>query len=80
MKHLNLFEYFGSTFGRSEVDGSKPSDDISKKLILLKRKNPTAFEIHVGQISQSKNLLLTVYDEEFATRLVNGFNEYKPKK
>lgn len=44
------------------------------KLILLKRNRPLEYEIHIGEINQAKNLLLTVKDGDFAERLVNGFN------
>ena len=53
----------------SDVSGS----DI---LILLERKFPTSYEIHRGKIEQSKNLILTTTDKEFAERLVNGYNHY----
>ena len=45
------------------------------KLILLVRKYPTEYEIHRGEINQTKNLILTTKDEEFAERLVNGYND-----
>ena len=44
------------------------------KLILLKCKNPIAYEIHRGSINQTRNLILTTHDLEFANQLVNGFN------
>lgn len=43
-------------------------------LILLERKYPTLYEIHRGKIQQSKNLILTTKDKEFAERLVDGYN------
>lgn len=48
------------------------SNDI---LILLERKSPTIYEIHRGKVEQSKNLILTTKDKEFAERLVNGYNQ-----
>lgn len=45
------------------------------KLILLVRKYPTEYEIHRGEINQTKNLILTTKDKEFAERLVNGYND-----
>jgi len=45
------------------------------KLILLKRINPTEYEIHRGEIKQKANLILTTTDKEFAERLVNGYNK-----
>lgn len=47
-----------------------------RKLVLLKRINPTIFEIHVNEINQYHNLLLETKDESFATRLVDGFNSH----
>lgn len=52
-----------------------PKED---KLILLARRNPLEYEIHRGSISQTKNLILTTTDEEFAMRLVVGYNSCKP--
>jgi hypothetical protein len=49
----------------------------SDKLILLKRINPTEYEIHRGEIRQKRNLILTTTDKEFAERLVNGYNKIK---
>ncbi len=43
-------------------------------LILLERKFPTKYEIHRRCIEQTKNLILTTDDKEFAERLVNGYN------
>ena len=45
-------------------------------LILLERKFPTKYEIHRRCIEQTKNLILTTDDKEFAERLVNGYNHY----
>jgi len=48
---------------------------VNDKLILLKRINPTEFEIHRGEIRQKANLVFTTTDKEFAERLVDGYNE-----
>ncbi|MEK6829057.1 MAG: hypothetical protein AABY15_02940 [Nanoarchaeota archaeon] len=48
------------------------------KLILLKRKNPVEYEVHKDEISQTKNLLLTTKDFDFAKRLVDGYNNQVP--
>lgn len=48
--------------------------EISDKLVLLKRKFPEEYEIHRGKIDQTKNLILTTKDKEFAERLVNSYN------
>lgn len=50
---------------------------MSDKLILLERKFPTMYEIHRGQISQLKNLVLTTSDKDFAEKLVNSYNNHK---
>jgi hypothetical protein len=63
--------YENRTFNQSS-DGSH---DI---LVLLERKFPTKYEIHRGCIEQTKNLILTTDDKEFAERLVSRYN--KPKK
>jgi hypothetical protein len=56
-------------FCKTDVSGS----DI---LVLLERKFPTSYEIHRGKIEQSKNMILTTTDKEFAERLVNRYNHY----
>lgn len=48
---------------------------VDDKLILLKRINPTEFEIHRGEIRQKANLVFTTTDKEFAERLVAGYNK-----
>lgn len=53
---------------------SKEPYIVSDILILLERKNPTIYEIHRGKIQQTKNLILTTKDKEFAEQLVNGYN------
>lgn len=50
---------------------------MSDKLILLKRKFPSVYEIHRGEIAQTKNLILTTSDKEFAEKLVNSYNNIK---
>jgi hypothetical protein len=45
-------------------------------LILLKRKYPTEYEIHRGEIVQGRNLVLTTTDLEFAEKLVKNYNKY----
>jgi hypothetical protein len=55
---------------------------MEDKLILLKRQRFPyngifEYEIHRGEISQTKNLILTVSDEAFAQRLVDGYNSQK---
>lgn len=47
---------------------------IEDKLILLKRINPTEYEVHRNEIDRTKNLLFTTTDEDFANRIVNRFN------
>jgi hypothetical protein len=69
LKNIQTFEQKTSELNISDVSGS----DI---LILLERKFPTKYEIHRGSIEQSKNLILTTTDKEFAERLVNGYNHY----
>ena len=49
----------------------------SDKLILLKRINPTEYEIHRCEIRQTKNLILTTTDSDFAHKLVNAYNHYR---
>ena len=49
------------------------------ELILLERKYPTVYEIHRGEISQSKNLILTTTDKDFAIKLVDGYNSQQKK-
>ena len=46
------------------------------KLVLLKRIRPVEYEIHLNEIKQKKNLLLTTKDEAFAKRLVSSFNGF----
>ena len=55
---------------KGDVSGS----DI---LILLKRINPTEYEIHRGTIDRTKNLVLTTTDSDFAHKLVNAYNHYR---
>ena len=49
----------------------------SDTLILLKRINPTEYEIHRGVIDRTKNLILTTTDSDFAHKLVNDYNHYR---
>ena len=51
-------------------------ENISKgeKLILLKRKYPTVFEIHKNEINQAKNLILSLQDESLAEFITFAFN------
>lgn len=44
------------------------------KLILLKREFPLQFEIHVGEINRTKNLLFTTTDEKLANDIVTRYN------
>ena len=55
-------------------DSCQTSVKGKDSLVLLKRKFPTEYEIHMGHVEQTKNLLLTTRDKEFAERLVNGYN------
>lgn len=48
--------------------------EMPDKLVLLKRKSPEEYEVHRGKIEQTKNLILTTRDKEFAERLVNSYN------
>jgi predicted nuclease of predicted toxin-antitoxin system len=52
---------------------------MKTKLILLKRNYPTEYEVHVNEISQTNNLILTTKDKDYAERLVNRFNNKKEK-
>lgn len=52
-------------------------NDHADRLVLLKRSNPTEYEIHRGEIAQTKNLVLTTTDKEFAERLVDGYNNLR---
>ena len=58
-------------FGTPKKVQKKDEPDV---LILLERKHPTIYEIHRGEIRQTKNLILTTDDKEFAERLVGGYN------
>lgn len=49
---------------------------MKTKLILLERKRPTVFEVHVGKISQANNLLFSTKDKELADNIVKSFNKY----
>ena len=79
-RHIKSFNEATENLNISDVSSS----DV---LILLERKFPTyetgklfivrrVYEIHKGKIEQSKNLILTTKDKEFAERLVNGYNDY----
>ena len=79
-RHIKSFNETTENLNISDVSSS----DV---LILLERKFPTyetgklfvvrrVYEIHKGKIEQSKNLILTTKDKEFAERLVNGYNDY----
>lgn len=46
------------------------------KLILLRRSSPLEFEIHKGEINQTKNLILTTTDEQLATDIVDRYNAF----
>lgn len=48
---------------------------IMDKLILLVRKYPLEYEIHRGEINQTKNLILTTKDKDFAEKLVKEYNK-----
>lgn len=48
---------------------------MEDKLILLKRQHPTEYEIHRFEIRQTKNLILTTNDLEFAQRIVDSYNK-----
>ena len=66
----------------NKVENTKGNGDLaivsgSDTLILLERKSPTKYEIHRGSIEQTKNLVLTTDDKEFAKRLVSGYNHYR---
>lgn len=50
------------------------------KLIFLERKNPTCYEIHRGEISLARNLVLVTYDMQFAKQIVKGYNQVSKKK
>jgi hypothetical protein len=49
---------------------------IPDQLILLVRHHPLTYEIHRSEILQTKNLIMTTTDKDFAERLVNGYNNY----
>jgi hypothetical protein len=49
-------------------------------LILLKRKYPTQYEIHRGEILQNRNLILTTTDLQFAEKLVKSYNSTMDKE
>lgn len=49
---------------------------MNLKLILLERKRPTVYEVHIGEIRQAKNILFTTTNKEFAEQVVNSFNNY----
>ncbi len=49
---------------------------MKTKLILLERKRPTVFEVHVGKISQANNLLFSTKDKELAENIVKSFNKF----
>lgn len=53
---------------------------MKTKLILLERKRPTVFEVHVGKISQANNLLFSTKDKELADNIVKSFNKYDDLK
>lgn len=46
------------------------------KLILLKRLFPLQFEIHMGEINKTKNLLFTTTDEKLANDIVTRYNVF----
>lgn len=47
---------------------------MEDKLILLKRINPTEFEVHRNEIDRTRNLLFTTTDGDFAEKVVNRYN------
>ena len=47
---------------------------MQDKLILLERKHPLIYEVHRGEINNTKNIVLVTHDQEFAKRLVKGYN------
>ncbi len=53
---------------------------MKTKLILLKRIRPEVYEIHVNKIEQSKNLILSTKNKEFAEQMVVSFNNYERVK
>jgi hypothetical protein len=53
---------------------------MEDKLILLKRLHPVSYEVHRFEINQAKNLVLSTTSEHLAKKIVNSYNEYKPKK
>jgi hypothetical protein len=50
------------------------------KFVLLTRKSPTEYEIHAGEVNQTRNLLLTTKDKNLAEDVVNGYNQLQIRK
>lgn len=67
----------GTKQQEQQGNGVLPCVSGSDKLILLKRINPTEYEIHRYEIRQTKNLILTTTDIDFAHKLVNAYNHYR---
>ena len=49
---------------------------MNDRLILLHRKNPDIYEVHVGSISRTKNLLFSTKKGRIARRVVSSYNKY----
>jgi hypothetical protein len=47
---------------------------MKDRLVLLHRQSPDEWEIHRYEVNQTKNLILTTKDSEFAMNLVDGYN------
>jgi hypothetical protein len=62
---------------KPQGNGVLPCVSGSDILILLKRINPTEYEIHRSKIDRTRNLILTTTDSDFAHKLVNAYNHYR---
>lgn len=45
-----------------------------EKIIVLQRNNPYEYELHLGEINQTWNLILVTTDKERAYRISDGYN------
>jgi len=60
----------------TESNGTIQIVSCIDKLILLKRINPEEYEIHRGEIRQTRNIIMTTKDKDLAENIVNRYNNY----
>lgn len=50
---------------------------MKNKLILVEKARPKMYEVHIGKINRTKNMLFAIKDGEIAQRVVDSFNKFE---